>query len=155
MTVTAIPGGGADIEEPDWGALIPNKGTAAAGNNAKWREYAHREWLRVIGALRDAGTLATENRHQMQRLIIAYVRYDRASAELFRLGLITKAHRSGVAQMNICQSELRHADADATTAEQELGIPPRRRGAVSKSKRGQKAQTMASAYLGDAAANRA
>ena len=42
------------------------------------------------------------------------------------MGLITKAPRTDTAQMNIAQTELRQADADATTAEMELGIPPRR-----------------------------
>src|SRR5690348_12490081 len=125
MTLTTFPGGGADIEEPDWMLLIPDKGKGKAGKNDRWREYAHREWLRVLGALREAGTLAPENRHQVQRLVIAYVRYDRAAAEFFRKGLITEAPRSGVAMLNICQSEMRQADADATTAEMELGIPPR------------------------------
>src|SRR5690349_13993437 len=147
MTFEVFPGGSADIEEPDWLLLIPNGGKSAAGDNQRWRDYAHREWLRVIAALRQAGTLAPENRHQIQRLVIAYVRYDRSAAEVFRLGLITKAKRSGVAQMNICQSEMRHADADATTAEMELGIPPRRRGAVAKSKKAERKASAADAYL--------
>jgi phage terminase small subunit len=146
-TVTPLPGGGADIEEPDWASLIPDRGRGKAGDNSAWREYAHREWLRVIGALRSAGTLAGENRHQMQRLVIAYVRYDQTCAERFRLGLVTKAPRSGVAQMNIAQTEMRQADADATTAEMELGIPPRRRGSVKAAKRGEKNTTPASRYL--------
>lgn len=136
-----------EIESPDWAALIPDKGKSKAGSNAQWREMAAREWVRIMAALREAGTLAPENRHQMQRLIIAYVRYDRAAAEVFRLGLITEAARSGVAQMNIYQSEMRHADADATTAEMELGITPRRRAAVGKSKRGSKVGSAADAYL--------
>jgi hypothetical protein len=147
MNLQTFPGGCADLDEPDWALLIPDKGKSEAGNNGKWREYSHREWLRVLSALREAGTLAAENRHQIQRLVIAYVRYDRAASEFFRLGLITKASRTKVPMVNICQSEMRQADADATTAEMELGIPPRRRGAVSKSKRGQKAGTAADAYL--------
>lgn len=148
MNITALPGGGADIEEPDWSALIPDKGRGKAGDNSSWREYAHREWVRLIGALRAAGTLAAENRHQMQRLVIAYVRYDQTCAERFRLGLVTKAARSGVAQMNVAQTEMRQADADATTAEMELGIPPRRRGAVKKAERVQRKSAPADRYLG-------
>lgn len=147
MTLSALPGGGADIEEPDWAALIPDKGRGKTGDNSVWREFAHREWLRVIGALRAAGTLAAENRHQMQRLVIAYVRYDQTCAERFRLGLITKAARSGVAQMNVAQTELRQADADATTAEMELGIPPRRRGSVKAAKRAEKTTRASDSYI--------
>jgi hypothetical protein len=83
----------------------------------------------------------------MQRLVIAYVRYDQTCAERFRMGLITKAPRTDTAQMNIAQTELRQADADATTAEMELGIPPRRRGAVSKAKRAEKITRAADRYL--------
>ncbi len=146
MTLETFPGSSADIEEPDWNALIPNKGKSKAGSNQSWRDYAHREWLRTVAALRMAGTLAAENRHQIQRLVIAYIRYDRASAELFRMGLVTEAPRTGTAMMNVYQTEMRHADADATTAEMELGIPPRRRGAVAKAERKQRVGRAADAY---------
>ena len=145
MIVEAFPGGSADIEEPDWSLLIPN-GKGKAGDNQSWREYAHREWLRCAAALREAGTLASSNRHQVQRLVIAYVRYDRAAAQFFASGLITKAPRTGTAMMNIVQTEMRHADSDATTAEMELGIPPRRRGSVTKAERKQRTARAADVY---------
>lgn len=150
MNLASFPGGGADLEEPDWAILIPDKGKSAAGNNDKWRDYAHREWLRATAALRENGTLANENRHQIQRLVIAYVRYDRVAAEFFRLGLITKSSRTQVPMINICHSEMRAADDDATKAEMELGIPPRRRGAVTKSQRKQRTGAASDTYLGQA-----
>ena len=91
--------------------------------------------MRLIRALRPAETLSAENRHELQRLIISYVRYDQTCAERFRLGLITKAHRTDTAQMNVAQTEMRQADADATIHEAELGITPRRRGTVTKTKK--------------------
>ena len=147
LNVTALPGSGADIEEPDWGALIPDSQGEQPADNSIWREFAHREWLRIAAELRAAGTLASANRHQMQRLVIAYVRYDQTCAERFRMGLITKAPRTDTAQMNIAQTELRQADADATTAEMELGITPRRRGAVAKAKRAEKITRASDRYL--------
>ena len=147
MTFSTISGDGRDIEEPDWPLLIPDQGRSKAGDNGRWREYAHREWLRATKAMREAGTLAPENRHQIQRLVIAYVRYDRAASEVFRAGLITKAPRTGVPMVNIMQSEMRQADSDATTAEMELGIPPRRRGAVAKAKRVEKVERASARYL--------
>lgn len=147
MTLASFPGAGSDIEEPDWSLLIPNEGRSKAGNNERWREYAHREWLRTTSALREHGTLAPENRHQVQRLVIAYVRYDRAAGEVFRKGVIVEAPRTGVPMHNLWQAEMRQADGDATTAEMELGIPPRRRGAVTKSKRGEKKAIAADGYL--------
>lgn len=143
MTLSAFPGGGADIDEPAWDALIPD----GKRDNQVWRSFAHREWLRITAALREAGTLAPENRHQIQRLIIAYVRYDRAAAEVLATGLISRAPKTKTAAANICLSEMRQADADATTAEQELCLPPRRRAAAGKVTRKQKATNAAAAYL--------
>jgi len=147
MTLETVQGGGLDIEEPDWALLIPNQGRSRADSNRPWREYAHREWLRITSALRDAGTLAPENKHMIQRLIISYIRYDRASIAVFRAGLVAKAPQSGVAKLQIEHSELRQADADATTAEMELGITPRRRGSVAKAKRAEKIQRKSDRYL--------
>ena len=89
----------------------------------------------------------TENRHMIQRLIISYVRYDRASIAVFRGGLVAKAPQSGVAKLQIEHSEMRQADADATTAEMELGITPRRRGSVTKAKRTEKVQRNSDRWL--------
>jgi P27 family predicted phage terminase small subunit len=147
MTIKALPGAGRDIDEPRWDALIPDSQELHGGDHAVWREYAHREWMRVTAELREAGTLAPSNRHQIQRLVIAYVRYDRAVADVFRLGLIAAAPRSEVAMMNIMQSEMRQADADATTAEMELGITPRRRGAVTKAKRAEKTSRASDRFI--------
>ena len=147
MTVKPLHGGGADIDEPDWGQLIPDEIPPTNRDNSDWRDFAHREWLRTTTVMRDAGTLGAENRHQIQRLVIAYVRYDRAASEVFRLGLISDAPVTGVAMHNILTSEMRHADADATTAEMELGIPPRRRGTVAKAKRAEKVTRAADKYL--------
>ena len=147
MMLETVQGGGLDIEEPDWSLLIPNQGRTKADSNRPWRDYAHREWLRITAELRDAGTLAPTNRHMIQRLIIAYIRYDRASTMVFRGGLVAKAPQSGVAKLQIEHSELRQADADATTAEMELGITPRRRGSVTKAKRTEKVQRNSDRWL--------
>src|SRR3954463_7750703 len=114
LNVTALPGSGVDIEEPDWGALIPDPQGEQPTDNSIWREFAHREWLRIAAELRAAGTLASANRHQMQRLVIAYVRHDQTCAERFRRGLTTKAPRTDTAQIIIAKTDLRKADADAT-----------------------------------------
>lgn len=147
MTFQVIEGAGLDIEEPDWSLLLPD-GRLKAAKNQQWRDVAAAEWRRVTAALRAAGTLAPENRHQVQRLVIAYVRYDRAAAEVFKAGGPIAKSKTGVAMLNQWQVEMRQADSDATTAEMELGVPPRRRGAVTKTQRKQKAATAADAYRG-------
>ena len=103
--------------------------------------------MRITDVLRTAGTLGPENRHQIQRLIISYIRYDRASIELFTLGTVTETDRNSLQILNIFQSEMRHADSDATTAEMELGITPRRRGAVAKAKRAETTKRQSDRYL--------
>src|SRR5690242_2943507 len=147
MSLTTFPGTGAELEEPDWEVLIPNEGKKTTGRNGRWRERAHRDWLRVTAALREAGTLAPENAHQVQRLVIAYVRYDRAAANAFKLGMVIPSPRTETPMVNLWQVEMRQADSDATTAEMELGITPRRRGAVTKAKRAEKVQRPSDRYL--------
>src|SRR5690242_15767089 len=124
MTLESVDGGGLDIEEPDWVLLIPKVGKTKADPNKRWREYAHWEWLRITSELREAGTLAPTNKHMIQRLILSYIRYDRASSMVFVGGLIDEAPKTGVARLQIEHSEMRQADADATVCEKELGITP-------------------------------
>ncbi len=158
-SLTAFPGGGADIEEPNWAILIPDFTPKLADQlalvgikpdevivNAPLREQAHRHWLRIVAALRDAGTLAAENAHQIQRLTLAYVRYDHASSQMMIQGAVTRA-KNGTPMLNMWQVELRQADSDATTAEMELGITPRRRGQTAPAKKQAKKSTAADAYL--------
>lgn len=149
MAYKVISGPGGDIQEPDWEMLIPDQddGGVIAGF---WRDAAHQEWVRVTAALREAGTLAPENRHQIQRLVIAYIRYDIAAMHVMQSGAVTKAKRTSVPMLNLWQTEMRAADSDATTAERELGITPRQRGAVTKAKRNEKKSGAADAYLAQA-----
>jgi P27 family predicted phage terminase small subunit len=147
MALSVVEGAGLDVEEPGWDLLIPNAGKSKAGDNRPWRDLAASEWRRVTAAMRAAGTLAPENRHQIQRLVLAYVRYDRAAAQLFRSGGPVTKSKTGVPMLNQWQVEMRQADGDATTAEMELGIPPRRRAAAGKANRQQKKSSAADAYL--------
>ena len=147
MALTTFPGSGAEVEEPDWELMIPDQTRGEPESNASWRERAHREWLRITMALRDAGTLAPENRHQIQRLVVAYVRYDRAVAKSFDMGPVIPSPKTGTPMVNLWQVEMRQADSDATTAEMELGITPRRRGAVTKAKRAEKVQRASDRYI--------
>src|SRR3954471_7546656 len=149
MALATFSGSGSEIEEPDWELLIPDQAWTGDDfeSNAKWRERAHREWLRIVAALREAGTLAPENRHQMQRLAVAYVRYDRATAKAFKMGMVLPSPKTSTPMVNLWQVEMRQADSDATTAEMELGIPPRRRGAVTKTKRAEKVSRASDKYL--------
>lgn len=133
-----------DIEEPDWAELIP----ALRRNDAeRRRDRAHREWLRITGAMRGVGTLALENGPTIKRLIIAYIRYDIAVAQVMRTGAVTRTAKTKVPQLSMWQVEMRAADADANSLEQELGLTPRRRGAASKAPQKRRGATAADSYL--------
>jgi phage terminase small subunit len=136
-----------DIDEPDWNLLMPTPADGDDANAERWRGLARGEWARVIKALRAAETLAPENRHQIQRLVLAYVRYDLAASKLFSEQAIVASKITQVPQLNLWQVEMRAADSDATTAEMELGIPPRRRGSVTKVKTKPKQASAADGYL--------
>src|SRR4051812_28051205 len=112
-----VHGGGLDINEPDWSLLIPDQKGTKAGSNKRWRDYAHQEWLRITAEMRETNTLSPVNRHTIQRLVLACIRYDRAAIEVFRGGPIGSAPTSETATLQIYHSEMRQADADATTAE--------------------------------------
>ena len=75
------------------------------------------------------------------------VRYDRAVAKSFDMGPVIPSPKTGTPMINLWQVEMRQADADATTAEMELGVPPRRRGTVTKAKRAEKVQRASDRYL--------
>ena len=144
-----IVGPGADVDEPDWELLIPEREDGLEG---KLREMAHREWVRVTAELRDAQTLAPVNRHGVQRLVLAYLRYDFAAANVMKFGAVVAPKRTKVPQLNIWQVEMRAADADANGLEMELCLNPRRRAAAGKVQRKAKRATAADGYLGKRAA---
>ena len=150
MNVTTFPGAGADIEEPDWSLLMPDQpkaGKKPGIDNGPWREFAHREWLRCVAALRERELLAGENRHAIQRLVIAYVKYDMASAESFRMGMVSQASKTNVPMHNICATRMKQASEEATTLEAELCLPPRRRGSATKAVKRGKTNAPADGYL--------
>lgn len=148
MAVTSINGpAAADLEEPNWTSLIPRKKPNSNGLPAEARRDANRYWLRIVAELREAGTLATANGHQVQRLVLAYLRYDHAARMMLCEGAVVPSPKTKVPQHNLWRDEVRAADADATTAEMELGITPRRRGSVAKVSRNKRQARAADAFL--------
>jgi hypothetical protein len=61
--------------------------------------------------------------------------------------LLGKAPKTGVAKLQIAHSEMRQADADAMTAEMELGLTPRRRGSTTKAKRAERVARNSDRYI--------
>lgn len=129
------PEGAAEADpaaEPDWEALIPFTEQEDGLSSTEARSAASGYWQSVTAAMREQGTFGPENRHQVQRLALAYVRYDHASAEIARGGAITRAPRTKVQMLSVWLTVAKHASDEASTLEAELGLTPRRRGAVTK-----------------------
>lgn len=142
-------GEGPAIPEPDWQALIPYPAAEDAEFSATHaRQLAAEHWARVTDAMRAAGTLGAENVHQVQRLVLAYVRYDQAASEVARSGAVTKAPKTKVPMLSVWVSVLKGASEEASTIEAELGLTPRRRGAVTKVQTRKKKARAADGYMG-------
>jgi hypothetical protein len=90
--------------------------------------------------------LGAENKHQIQRLVIAYARYDMAARTAFQTGMVSTSPR-GFAINNMWQVEMRQAAADAADCENELGIPPKRRRGTDKPAKKASVQRGSDAYL--------
>ena len=75
---------GATVPEPDWESLFSDVlEIAAAGEH----------WRIVTTELRERQLLAAGNAHALQRLVVAYVLYDRAAREVAENGAVTKPKR--------------------------------------------------------------
>jgi hypothetical protein len=58
------------IREPDWARLLPEKAEQAA---------ASEHWRRIAGEMDQQQILSPSNGHSLQRLVMAYLVYDRCS----------------------------------------------------------------------------
>ncbi len=144
-----LSGGGADLEEPPWARIFPDR-VEDDGMGKEWRTTARRYWLKIVAEMRDAETLCTANAPAIMRLAIAYVRYDHALLKMTKAGAISRSPKTKVPMLNLWQTELRAAAADAQSEEMELGISPRRRASVGKVKKRQQKATAFAAYLNKA-----
>jgi len=127
--------------EPDWDGLFDDELELAA---------AREHWRRVTLELRDRQLLAATNGHALQRLIVAYVLYDRCLRTVATAGIVTKPKRGNsraIARTSPYFTAMREMASDAAVLEQELGISPRRRSGATKAQNGKKAPRPADTYL--------
>jgi len=95
--------------------------------------------------------LAAANGHSIQRLVCAYLMFDRMYREVAETGVVMKPRRGNskaIARVSPYFTAMREAGSDAATIEAELGISPRRRGTAVKAERKQRRERAADAYLG-------
>lgn len=137
----AIEDTGGVVPEPDWESLFSDVlEVAAAGEH----------WRVISTELRERQLLAPGNAHALQRLVVAYVIYDRAVREVAENGAVTKPKRGNsraIARTSPHFTVMRESASDAAMLEQEFGLSPRRRGGAAKVQNGKKAPRAADGYL--------
>lgn len=142
--MNVIEGTGSIVVEPDWESLFSDVLEIAA---------AKEHWRIVTTELKDRQLLAAANGHSIQRLVCAYLMFDRMYREVAETGVVSKPRRGNnkaIARISPYFTAMREAGSDAATLEAELGISPRRRGSAVKAERKQRKERASDGYLGKA-----
>jgi P27 family predicted phage terminase small subunit len=129
------------VPEPHWRLLLTDELEVSAAS-----DY----WRTVTGELRERSLLSAANAHAVQRLVIAYINYDRSSREVAENGAVTKPKRGNsraIARISPHFTAMREAGSDAASLEAELGISPRRRSTATKVERKARVARAADTYL--------
>lgn len=142
--MNGIEPAGTVISEPDWEALLSEDGEIDA---------ASRHWRTITSELADRQLLASVNGHSVQRLVCAYLTFDKMFGEVAKNGAVAKPRRGNskaIARISPFFTAMREAGIDASALEAELGITPRRRGSVTKIDRKRHRKRASDEYLGKA-----
>jgi P27 family predicted phage terminase small subunit len=129
------------ILEPDWPRLLPERSE---------QEAASDHWRRVAGEMSDLEILSLANGHSLQRLVLAYLVYDRCSKNVAADGLVTepsKDNPKAIARLSIHYKAMREAENTAERLEGQLGLTPGKRGRVGKVTKKRERSAGADAFL--------
>lgn len=139
--MNVVQGSGLIVPEPHWSMLLTDPlEIEAAGDH----------WRRVTAEMRDRNTLAATNGHAIQRLVLAYVLYDRCSRQVAEHGAVTQPKRgvkSAIARVSPHFTAMRETASDAASLEAELGLSPRRRSGAAKVEKKARTERPSDAYL--------
>lgn len=130
------------VLEPDWNRLLPD---------AAERSAASEHWRRIAGEMNDREILSPSNGHSLQRLVMAYLVYDRCSKAVAIDGLVTAKspdNPKSIERLSIYYKAMREAENTAERLEGQLGLTPGRRGRVGKVTRKRELKTGADEFLG-------
>lgn len=139
--MNVIEGTGSIIVEPDWESLFSDVLEIAA---------AREHWRVITAELKDRQLLAPANAHSVQRLVCAYLMFDRMYREVAEHGVVSKPKRGNpkaIARVSPFFTAMREAGTDAASLEAELGISPRRRTQASRAERKHRKERASDAYL--------
>jgi P27 family predicted phage terminase small subunit len=129
------------VLEPDWESLFSDVLEIAS---------AREHWRIVTTELKERQLLSAANGHSVQRLVCAYLMFDRMYREVAENGVVTKPRRGNskaIARVSPYFTAMREAASDAASLEAELGISPRRRAEVTKAERKQRKDRPSDAFL--------
>ena len=133
--------GGQGLREPEWSDAYTDPLDVAA---------ARAHWAEIVRELRDAGTLAAVNGAAIMRAVDFRIVYEHARREVAERGLVIKPKRgskTAIARPSPYWGAMREAASDLDRIEAELGLSPRRRGAVTKVDRKSRARAAADEFL--------
>jgi P27 family predicted phage terminase small subunit len=126
MSVVSIDGTGEIVAEPDWESLF---------NDVLEIMQAQEHWRRITTELKERALMSPGNAHALQRLVVAYVLYDRSLREVAENGAVTRPKRGNpkaIARTSPHFVAMREMASDAAVLEAEFGLSPRRRSAATK-----------------------
>lgn len=130
------------VLEPDWVVLLTNEAERAVAS-------AH--WRRVAEEMHEREILSSSNGHAVQRLVLAYLVYNRCSAEVASGGIVDEPDErnpKAIARLSIHYKAMREAENTAERLEAQLGLSPGRRGKVAKVAAKRTRRAGADAFLG-------
>lgn len=137
----AVANIGAIVPEPNWRLLLTDEIEV---------EAAAEHWRRITTEMRERNTLAPSNGHAVQRLVLAYILYDRCSREVADSGAVLKPKRGNpkaIARLSPHFTAMRENATDAAALEAELGLSPRRRNSAAKVERKARAARASDSFL--------
>lgn len=135
-TVELFPG---TPDEPDWSVYYSDELDLG---------FVRAQWRSIIGEMRDAQTLATDNADVIKRLIGLRLEADRQLREMGENGAIRAAKKTRVRQIDPAWTVFKQANEAAAALEAELALSPRRRNSGGKVRPKTKRTTAADEFIG-------
>lgn len=130
------------VKQPDWSALL---------TDADEQVVARGHWRRIVDEMTTREILSSSNGHALQRLVLAYIVYDRCSRQVAGNGLVTEANpenAKAIDRLSIYYKAMREAESTAERLEAQLGLSPGRRSKVGKVAKQRQRTAGADAFLG-------
>lgn len=115
------------VLEPDWTSLLPDPDERAVASG---------HWQRIAQEMHEREILSSSNGHAVQRLVLAYLVYNRCSNAVAAGGIVdepdNEKNPKAIARLSIHYKAMREAENTAERLEAQLGLSPGRRGKVAK-----------------------